>query len=161
MLLTLVKNPEKISKDFLKDAHYCFRQPLQNSHIVIEDAMLIYCKPIWGSASYCCLRLYPLIYKTSYLPHSTPTQSAGTSTLTRLCTAFAFATIGQRCSPTFDTCAVLSLAALLPPDKTSCRNWSTTSPSMPPSGFYSLTGIQPDVSPASRETKHTSSCIAA
>ncbi len=56
-LSTLVKNPGKIGKDSLKDVHYCFRQQLQNSHIVMEDELLIYCEPIWGNTSYCCLQL--------------------------------------------------------------------------------------------------------
>ncbi len=60
MLSTLVKNLGKISKDSLKDVHYCFRQPLQNFHIVIEDEMLIYCKPNWGSTSYCHLQIVPI-----------------------------------------------------------------------------------------------------
>jgi hypothetical protein len=59
MLMTLVKNPGRISKNSLAKVHYCYRQPLQNSHIVIENEMLIYCKPIQGSTSYCRLQIVP------------------------------------------------------------------------------------------------------
>jgi hypothetical protein len=52
MLFTLVNNLGKISKDYLKEVHYCYRQPIHSSYIVIEDEMLVYCEPIWGSSSY-------------------------------------------------------------------------------------------------------------
>ena len=51
MLFTPVNSPGKISKDSLKEIHYCYRQPLCSSHIAIEDEMLVYCEPIRGSSS--------------------------------------------------------------------------------------------------------------
>ena len=59
MLFTLVNNPGKISKDSLKEVHYCYRQPLRSSHIAIEDEMLVYCEHIWGSSSYTRLQIVP------------------------------------------------------------------------------------------------------
>jgi hypothetical protein len=52
MLFTLVNNPGKISKDSLKEVHYCYRQLLHSSHIAIEDEMSDYCEHIRGSSSY-------------------------------------------------------------------------------------------------------------
>jgi hypothetical protein len=59
MLFTRVNNPEKISKDSLKGVHYCYRQPLRSSHIIIEDEMLVYCELIWGISSYTQLQIVP------------------------------------------------------------------------------------------------------
>ncbi len=121
-LLTLVKNPGKIGKDSLKDVPYCFRQPLQNSHIIMEDEMLIYREPIWGSTSYFCLQIILVDLQNILFIAFHTTQSVGTSTLTRLCTTFAFTTFGRRCSPTFNECAALALTAPLPTRQTSCRS---------------------------------------
>jgi hypothetical protein len=43
----------------LKDVHYCFCQPLHQSHIVIEDNLLIYWEPIRGSTLYTPLQIVP------------------------------------------------------------------------------------------------------
>ncbi len=59
MLFALVRNLGKICKDSLKDVHYCYRQPQHNSHIVIEDNVLIFCKPFWGSSLYTRLQIVP------------------------------------------------------------------------------------------------------
>ncbi len=60
ILFTLVNELGKISKDSLKEVHYCYRQPLvRSSHIVSEDEMLLYCKPIRGSSSYTQLQIVP------------------------------------------------------------------------------------------------------
>jgi hypothetical protein len=56
----LVLNPGSICKDTLKDIHYVYRQPLRQSHIVIEDEMLILREPICGSSSYTRLQIVPL-----------------------------------------------------------------------------------------------------
>ncbi len=58
-LRDLVHNPGKICKDTVKDVHYCYRQPLQQSHIAIEDNMLVYREPIRGSTSYTRLQIVP------------------------------------------------------------------------------------------------------
>jgi hypothetical protein len=58
-LCHLVENPGKICKETLKDIHYCYRQPLCQSQIVIEDNMLIYCKPIRRSSLYTWLQIVP------------------------------------------------------------------------------------------------------
>ncbi len=60
MLLTLVKNPGKINKDSLKDVHYCFRQLLRNSHIIIEDEMLFIASLFGGVLFYCHLQIVPV-----------------------------------------------------------------------------------------------------
>jgi hypothetical protein len=51
-LCHLAENSGVICKEALKNIHYCYCQPLRQSHIVIEDNMLIYCEPIRGSRSY-------------------------------------------------------------------------------------------------------------
>jgi hypothetical protein len=56
-LCHLVENPGKICKETLKDFHYCYRQPLHQSQIVIKDNMLIYHKPIRASSSYTWLQI--------------------------------------------------------------------------------------------------------
>ena len=58
-LFSLVRNPGKICKDTLKEVHYCYRQPLQSSHLVIENDFLIFWEPIRGSASYTRLQIVP------------------------------------------------------------------------------------------------------
>jgi hypothetical protein len=55
----LAENPGAICKEALKNVHYCYRQPLRQSQIVIEDNMLIYCEPIPGSCSYTWLQIVP------------------------------------------------------------------------------------------------------
>jgi hypothetical protein len=55
----LAKNPGAICKEALKNVHYCYRQPLRQSQIVIEDNMLIYCDSIRGSHSYTWLQIVP------------------------------------------------------------------------------------------------------
>ncbi len=59
MVFTLVNNPGKISKDSLKEVHYCYRQPVRSFSIAIEDEMLVYCEPIRGSSSYTRLQILP------------------------------------------------------------------------------------------------------
>ncbi len=55
----LVLNPGTICKEILKDVHYAYRQPLQQSHIVIEDNMLILWELIQENSSYTCLQILP------------------------------------------------------------------------------------------------------
>jgi hypothetical protein len=52
----LVTNPSKMNNLTLSMANYNYWAPLRNSQIMLEDKMLIYCKPIRGS-SYTCLQL--------------------------------------------------------------------------------------------------------
>ncbi len=53
----MVMDPAKICKEALKAVHYAYRHALRQSHIVIEDDMLILHKPIRGSASYTPLQI--------------------------------------------------------------------------------------------------------
>ncbi len=55
----LVINPGKICKETLKGTHYSYRQSLQQSFIVIEDVMLMFCEPIRGSTTYTHLCIVP------------------------------------------------------------------------------------------------------
>jgi hypothetical protein len=51
-LCHLAENPGAIFKEALKNVHYCYRQPLRQYQIVIEDNMLIYHETIRRSCSY-------------------------------------------------------------------------------------------------------------
>jgi hypothetical protein len=51
-LLDLVNNPGTICKDMLKEVHFCYRQPLHQSLIVLEDGLLTFQEPFHESASY-------------------------------------------------------------------------------------------------------------
>jgi hypothetical protein len=55
----LVLHPGKICKSTLQGVHYVYRQPLRQSHIVIEDKILIFQEPIHGSTSYTRLQIVP------------------------------------------------------------------------------------------------------
>jgi hypothetical protein len=60
-IIGFVEHPGTISNKALEawgiDCNY--RAALRQSHLVIEDGLLIYCKPIARSASYACLQLVP------------------------------------------------------------------------------------------------------
>jgi hypothetical protein len=74
-LRDLVHNPNKICKDTLKDVHYCYHQLLQQSHIAIEDNMLVYQEPIQGSTLYTWLQIVPkTLFNIVFIAfHSNPT----------------------------------------------------------------------------------------
>ena len=59
----LVLHPGKICKSTLKEVHYVYRQPLRQSHIVIEGEMLIFREPIRGIASYTRLQIVPVVLR--------------------------------------------------------------------------------------------------
>jgi hypothetical protein len=59
IIMDLVTNPGKICRESLKGVHYSYRQPLRQSLIVVEDGLLIFCKPIRGSTSYTRLQIVP------------------------------------------------------------------------------------------------------
>ena len=56
----MVVDPGKICKEALKAVHCAYRHALRQSHILIEDDMLILHKPIRGSASYMRLQIVPV-----------------------------------------------------------------------------------------------------
>ncbi len=43
----------------LNDVHYCYRHPLRQSQLFIEDGMIIYREPIRGSRSFTRLQVVP------------------------------------------------------------------------------------------------------
>ncbi len=55
----LVLTPGRSCKATLLKVHYAYCQPLRQSHIVIEDKMLILREPICGSTSYTGLQIIP------------------------------------------------------------------------------------------------------
>jgi hypothetical protein len=55
----LIENPGSICKRALNDVHYCYRHPLRQSQLVMEDDMLIYQEPIRGSRSFTRLQVVP------------------------------------------------------------------------------------------------------
>jgi hypothetical protein len=55
----LVLNPGKICKAWLSEVHYAYHQPMRQSHIVIEDEVVILREPIHGSTSYTRLQIVP------------------------------------------------------------------------------------------------------
>ncbi len=57
----IVLDPSSICKESLKSVHYAYRHHLWQSHIIIEDEMLmlILQEPIWGSTSYVHLQIVP------------------------------------------------------------------------------------------------------
>jgi hypothetical protein len=56
----MVVDPGKICKEALNAIHFAYRHALRQSHIVIEDNMLILHKLIRGSASYTQLQIVPV-----------------------------------------------------------------------------------------------------
>ena len=56
----MVLDPGKISKKALEAVHYAYPNALWQSHIVINDNMLILHKPIRGSTSYMRLQIVPV-----------------------------------------------------------------------------------------------------
>jgi hypothetical protein len=70
----LILNPSKINSTTLNAVNFNYRAPLWQSHIIIEDGMLIYCEPIRGGTSYTCLQLVPLeFYNIVFIAfHSNP-----------------------------------------------------------------------------------------
>jgi hypothetical protein len=55
----MVLDPSSIRKETLNDVDYAYRHHLQQSHIVIEDEIIILWEPIWGSTSYICQQIVP------------------------------------------------------------------------------------------------------
>ena len=55
----LILNPGSICKSALSDVHYCYRHPLRQSQLVLEDDMIIYREPIRGSHSFTRLQVVP------------------------------------------------------------------------------------------------------
>jgi hypothetical protein len=55
----LIKNPGSICKSALNDVHYCYRHPLWQSQLFVEDGMIIYQEPIRGSRSFTRLQVVP------------------------------------------------------------------------------------------------------
>jgi hypothetical protein len=56
----LILNLPKINSTTLNAVNFNYRAPLWQCHIVIEDGLLIYHKPMRGGSSYTCLQLVPL-----------------------------------------------------------------------------------------------------
>ena len=121
----------------MTNIHYSYRQPLRQSFIVIEDDMLIFWEPIQGSTSYTCLQIVPRgLYDIVFIAfHSNPIGGHLNASID-----YVFATIGPKCTPLSNGCAMpvpaapsLILLAALP------RSWCTTSPLMFPFESYLLT----------------------
>jgi hypothetical protein len=55
-----VLNPSKMNSSTLNVVNFNYCAPLRQSQIVIEDRLLIYCKPMRGGSLYTCLQLVPL-----------------------------------------------------------------------------------------------------
>ncbi len=98
----LVLNPGKICKSTLMDVHYVYRQPLRQSHIIIEGEMLIFREPIRGSTSYTRLQIVPVglcdILFVAFQTQRGPFIGSG------------YAIIGLKCTRTSSECAMPALA---------------------------------------------------
>jgi hypothetical protein len=96
----LVLNPSKINSTSLNAVNFNYRALLRQSHIIIEDGILIYHEPIRGGTSYTRLQLIPSeFYNIVFIAfHSNP--SAATLMLTAPYTTFAYDIIGPACTPT-------------------------------------------------------------
>ncbi len=134
LLFALIQNPGKICKDSLKDVHYCYRQPLHNSHIVIEDHMLIYCKPICWSLSYTQLQIVPMDLQNILFMAFHTNQIGGHfnayHTLHRLCLWYHWPEmihISSKCAMPAPVVPLLTPPVKCPP------SWSITSPLTCPS----------------------------
>ena len=59
LIKELAQNPSQITNKCLSEVNHNYRKPLRQSHISIEDGMLILKEPICGSAFYTRLQLVP------------------------------------------------------------------------------------------------------
>jgi hypothetical protein len=96
----LVTNPSKINNSTLSMVNCNHCPPLRNSQIMLEDKLLIHCKPIRRGSSYTCLQLVPAAFYNIILSPFTQMPLGDTSMPTIHSTVFVYTTIGRGCSPT-------------------------------------------------------------
>jgi hypothetical protein len=119
-IIGFVTNPGTISNKALEalGIDYNYRATLCHSRIVIEDGLLIYCKPIAGSASYAHLQLVPSeFFNILFIAfHTNPIVGHFNTyrTLHRMRLWFT----GPECIYILIACAMLALAATLPTQPT-------------------------------------------